>query len=333
MQENEQIQEQVKKKKGIFDKILDFLFVISVIYIIYNIFGYFYPYEANYINNRILGTDINTITTTNNSYYRDYNYKYVQNTKYLHPSNKQELLNSLYTFINSGEEKIIFYCTKEYKNCTKDAEELIYDDDKNVISVIYEFSHPYNDYKTISCGTDKKTNEVRFKVEKKYSKKKIKEIDAKVDELYNELYNPNENIITNIKTFHDYLVNNIEYDHTKSDFIEKKGESDSEYDSSTAYGALIQHMAICGGYTDAMYLFLDKMGVQSMRVTSPTHIWNAVYVDGEWLHLDLTWDDGRYTNGKTFLQHKYFLINSKNLLELDTDSHSFYQDVYLELSN
>ena len=44
MQENEQIQEQVKKKKGIFDKILDFLFVISVIYIIYNIFCYLYTY-------------------------------------------------------------------------------------------------------------------------------------------------------------------------------------------------------------------------------------------------------------------------------------------------
>ena len=317
----------------IVDIVLCIAFLLSISYLGISLYSYKYPYEYNYYYKKIIeNIDIEKTTIKKNDYYREYDYLYVQNVEYLYAKERQDLINIMYTFINSGEDTVEFYCSKEYSNCTNDAKALVYDKNNNIISRIYEFSHPFNDYKSMSCGVDKDTNRVIYHVNKKYSKKKIKAINNEVDRLYNELYDPNLDTISNIRNIHDYLVNNIEYDKEKSDFVEKKTDIDSSYDSTSAYGALIEHKAICSGYTDAMYLFLDRMGVRSMRITSKSHIWNAVYLDGEWLHLDLTWDDGRYTSGRTFLSHKYFLIDTPTLLSLDSKNHIFDRDIYKELS-
>lgn len=325
-------------KKSLSSTILDIIlfiaFLISIAYLGISIYSYKCPYEYNYYYKKYIdGIDIEKISIDkHNDYYREYDYIFVQNSKYIYARNRQDLINAMYTLVNSGQKEIEFYCSKDYKDCTNDAKALVYDKNNNIISKLYEFSHPFNDYKSMSCGVDKDTNRVVYHINKKYSKKKIKAISAEVDRIYTELYNPNVDTITNIKAIHDYLVNNIEYDKTKSEFVEKKSDVDSTYDSSSAYGALIEHKAICSGYTDAMYLFLDRMGVQSMRITSKSHIWNAVKLNGVWYHLDLTWDDGRYTSGRSFLSHKYFLIDTPTLLSLDTKSHVFDTEVYKELS-
>lgn len=318
----------------IMDIILFIAFLISVGYLGISLYSYKFPYEYNYYYKKYIeGIDIEKITIDNkNEYYRDYDYLFVQNSKYIYAKNRQDLINIMYSLVNSGKKKIDFYCSKDYSTCTNDAKALVYDKNNNIISKLYEFSHPYNDYKSMSCGVDKDTNRVVYKINKKYSKKKIETINKEVDRLYDELYDPNLDTVSNIRNIHDYLVNNIEYDKDKSNFVEKKTDIDSIYDSTTAYGALIEHKAICSGYTDAMYLFLDKMGIRSMRVTSKSHIWNAVYLDGKWVHLDLTWDDGRYTSGRSFLSHKYFLIDTPTLLKTDTKNHNFDTEIYKELS-
>jgi len=91
-------------------------------------------------------------------------------------------------------------------------------------------------------------------------------------------------------------------------------------------------------------LFLEKLGVLNFKVATELlsndatgHIWNAVYLDGSWLHLDLTWDDPVSSDGKDYLQHKYFLITSKELENIDTSGevtvseHTFSYRIYPEL--
>ena len=97
-----------------------------------------------------------------------------------------------------------------------------------------------------------------------------------------------------------------------------------------AYGPLINKLALCGGYTDTMALFLEKMGIPNYRIASENHIWNLVYINNEWKHLDLTWDDPVTSNGTNILTHKFFLINSTTLNNLDKDQHIFEKDIYIE---
>ena len=69
--------------------------------------------------------------------------------------------------------------------------------------------------------------------------------------------------------------------------------------AATAYGALIRGCAVCAGYTAAAKLLFDIAGLPSAVVsgiakegdTEIPHAWNAVALNGEWLYLDVTWDD------------------------------------------
>ena len=102
-------------------------------------------------------------------------------------------------------------------------------------------------------------------------------------------------------------------------------ESDN-LDTTSAYGSLILGHAVCSGYSDAMALFLDKFNIPNLKISSANHVWNLVYLDNNWLHLDLTWDDienNRYRDN-------YFLITKEKLFSLDTKEHNFDNSFFVE---
>ena len=103
------------------------------------------------------------------------------------------------------------------------------------------------------------------------------------------------------------------------------------YRSDIAYGPLLQGYGICGGYADAMELFLEKMGIINYKISSDQHVWNAVYLDQKWYHLDLTWDDPVTTNGENYLEHTFFMIDTPTLLATELSEHNFNQSIYSEL--
>ena len=293
-------------------------------------FEHYFPYEYNYYNYKIRkGIDLKKVKfDKKNAYTRDLNFDYVQKTDSLYSTNIQDSKNIFYTFVDSGETEINFLCDKKYEKCISDMHDMIYDDDKKIINYIYHYIHPYNDYKTVSMVGNEKTGMIHLKITREYTNAEIKEINEKVDELYDILVDPNDEVRNNIKRVHDYLIDNIDYIKEEEDRDIQKNKKNKTYD--TAYGALLRGKAICGGYTDAMFLFLDKMGLVSMRLGSKTHIWNVVKIDGKWYHLDVTWDDGKYTNGKHFTSYKYYLIDTDELFSLNIDSHDFNQDVFSE---
>ncbi len=65
--------------------------------------------------------------------------------------------------------------------------------------------------------------------------------------------------------------------------------------SYTAYGALVDGTAVCEGYSRAMQLLLNHVGMECRLVCGiaggTNHMWNLVKVDEEWYHLDATWND------------------------------------------
>ena len=77
-----------------------------------------------------------------------------------------------------------------------------------------------------------------------------------------------------------------------------------------------------------MKLFLDKLNIINYKISNDQHIWNLVYLDGTWYHLDLTWDDP--VSDKNITRDNYFLITTKNLESLDDDVHYFNYDVFTE---
>ena len=99
--------------------------------------------------------------------------------------------------------------------------------------------------------------------------------------------------------FHDYIVDNCKY---------KNISGNPEI--YTAYGCLIDGAAVCEGYSKAMQLLLNRVGVDCRTIVgsrgSEPHMWNLVKIGGNWYHLDVTWD-----GGDQWQRYNYFNVTDK----------------------
>ena len=66
---------------------------------------------------------------------------------------------------------------------------------------------------------------------------------------------------------------------------------------------------------------------------SDTHVWNIVYINNKWLHLDLTWDDpvSLFSNVDNLI-HKFYLIDTETLENYNIEDHNFDKYVYQEVA-
>lgn len=263
-------------------------------------------------------------TPTPNEYTRNYDFDFVKRTDNFYPNNKQELYNVFYTILNNGDDNFTFYCGKEYTDCTKDIEEII-DPENEILSIINNYVHPYNSYSSISVNMNN-FGRITVDVTKLYTQADIFILNQFINTTYNNLINDKMTNEQKIKTIHNYIINNSSYDKTWSTTNEKN----RLYKSNTAYGPLLEHVGLCGGYTDAMELFLEKMNIKSYKIASKNHIWNYVYVNNTWKHLDLTWDDPVTNTGKNVLQYDYYLLDTKTLENKKDNEHIYNKNFYLE---
>lgn len=316
---------ELSKKKFSFIKLIGNVFKVLFLCLILLIFYFIFTEDGqNYIYKNVILKSMNISEIENNKYYREYDFDYVQLTNNFIAEDRQHLLNIYYTVVNSGMEDFTFACGKEYENCLAHVEEI--SNNSHILSNINAFVHPFNSFSSIE--TQFNTNgKVVLKVNKSYSSEEILITENKVNQIINSIKVDNKGVEEIIKTYHDYIINHTKYD------SKRINEHIINYKSDLAYGSLIEGYALCGGYTDAMALFLEHYNILNYKVISDNHVWNAVYYNNNWYHLDLTWDDPVTTSGKDVLRNNYFLINTKKLLELEKSEHNFNQTIFSELTN
>ena len=144
----------------------------------------------------------------------------------------------------------------------------------------------------------------------------LDEVVAKVDENYSD----EEKALF----IHDYIAYNTAYNY------DALNGSYSDYkDAYTIYGVLVEKTAVCQGYAEAYKLILNEVGIDALVVssTSLNHAWNQVYLNDNWYHVDVTWDDpgmSYYDNtgneapssGNDMLglvKHEYFLLSADSM--------------------
>ncbi len=266
-----------------------------------------------------------------NQYYKESDYIFVKNTNNFTPYGILDILNIMYTIINSGTNNFTFYCPKEYADCVNDIKDLT--KDKSLLTHLNNFVHPFNSFSSIEASIAD-SGEIIIKVNYLYTSEDIVLIENKVKELISSLITSDlTDDYEKIKVIHDYIINNTKYDVDNNDNLK----------SYLAYGPLFNNVATCNGYTDLMAIFLTLMGYDNYKVATTEngnnnyegHIWNAVKINDEWFHLDLTWDDPVSSDGKDYLYHKYFLINTEELITADSNitsnDHVFDKTIYGEL--
>lgn len=257
----------------------------------------------------------------NNSYASSDSYMYIQLTNSFEPSNKQDIMNIYYTVLNSGMSEFTFYCPNSYNDCITDVDYI--SNNQVILSDINNFIPVYNSFSNVETEFDS-TGKVTITIKHNYNDSDINILEDTINNIMSEIINNDMTTEDKIKAVHDYIINNTKYD------IDRSDNKINTYHSDTAYGALIEHYAICGGYADSMKLFLEHLGITNYKISSENHVWNLVKIDNNWYHLDLTWDDPVTSTGEDVLEYDYFLISTSELNELESDQHIFDNNIYQE---
>ena len=254
--------------------------------------------------------------------YTNPDFIFVKNTSNFTPYGKQDLLNIFYTVLNNKVNNFTFYCPKEYINCIMDVQYL--SKDENILTHLNNFVHPFNSFSSLKTNISD-TGEINIEITPIYSEEEISKIKSEVNKIINNNITKDvKDDYDKIKIIHDYIINNTKYDI----------KNDKSIKSYNAYGT-------CNGYTDLMAIFLSEMGYQNFKIATTTktsgHVWNAVNINNEWLHLDLTWDDPVSNDNENYLYHKYFLINTEELKTADNNitstEHLFDSSIYTEFKS
>lgn len=143
---------------------------------------------------------------------------------------------------------------------------------------------------------------------------KVKEMkvaaDAKAKEIVQALIKPDMTDLEKEKALHDYLVLNTKYD--EINFINNTVPKESY----TAYGALINGVAVCEGYATALDKLLKLVGIESKVITGTAgggaHAWNMAKIDGNWYYVDATWDDP-VPDRSGEVSHAYFNLSEQEI--------------------
>ena len=248
-------------------------------------------------------------TFDDNNYSKSENYDAFTRVNEVTIKNKEDIFNLIYSVIDSGANEFSVICPREYKDCISDVNNITKNEN---LSFINSFVSPFNNYKKYYVYANG-LGKVTIEIEKKYSNEQIEYVNNKLDEIENEIIKENMSTKEKIKVFHDYIVKNTKYD--------KEAANSDLYTSNTAYELLKNGKAICGGYADTIALYLDRLNLPNIKINSKDHVWNLVYIDNEWLHIDATWDD---PTAYEAINHNYFLISTKELALLNDDKHNFY---------
>ena len=120
----------------------------------------------------------------------------------------------------------------------------------------------------------------------------LEETDKLAQEIVDELITDGMTELEKAEALYTYITENVVYD--------QRYYADREnmpYESQTAYGALHDNLAICGGYAQAYQLLLQKAGITCYTVSgsmgSEYHMWCIAHVGSEWRYFDPTSDRGR----------------------------------------
>ena len=277
---------------------------------------------ANFSNNKAINMDKDNEIEHNAK--RNYNYLYYNNSDNYTVKNQDDIRMSIYNGLNEGKSTITLYCAYDNNDdCLNDFYKVY--KNKSLMSSINNYVSPYNKYASTRYHININNGEVKISldIDKKYTQEEIDEIDETVDNYLNQLSLDDMSDVEKIKWAHDFIINKNTYDEEAL----KVGTGDAY----SAYGAIIGNKAICRGYAEAMAIFLDKFNIPNIMISSGTHVWNLVNVDGKWLHLDTTWDDPILTSGKETKRYDYYLISTEQLNYLDNSyNHSFNSNYYKE---
>lgn len=215
---------------------------------------------------------------------------------------------------------------------------------ESIIKVVnaVNYDHPelfYADFRHLNytitpAGT---VYQVNYNVKFSLRATAIDELERKIDDVVNMVHRENlKSDYEKCRWIHNYLVKNIRYNY------EALKQPDNYPDSFGVRGVFNDKLAVCEGVSKAFKVLCDRLGVDTMIAfgtssleglgTGIPHAWNIVCLEGQFSHIDVTWDIGMSVASQ-YTRFDYFCLPDRcmktdhiyeGLPECTTDSFSYF---------
>ena len=162
-----------------------------------------------------------------------------------------------------------------------------------------------NGYRFVMLGNNVTTIYMEYSRTREQAEQIQPTFDAEAQKIIDKAL-AQDNLFDRVLVIHDALTERTIYDANAPSY---KSEAD---------GPLVYGKALCEGYSKAFMYLCQAVGIPCICIegyAGEDHMWNMLKLDGEWYHMDVTWDDaGTY---------EYFCIPEKKMTVDHTISNPF----------
>lgn len=217
-----------------------------------------------------------------------------------------------YNTLSSAQKelyKIFVSCAENVSEKTNISHLNLSSDD--VYSAYWAFDYDNPQYLELGCGYSYTSNskniiqDVMITYARSTSNISYSDFNSTVNYVISEANKLNSDY-AKLKYIHDWIINRTVY---------KIGNTAYE---TEADGVFVYGRAVCEGYSKAFMYLAQSLGFECVCVIGTggvyDHMWNLVKLEGNWYHVDVTWDDPIMADGSQVLRSNYFLISDSQIL-------------------
>ena len=149
------------------------------------------------------------------------------------------------------------------------------------------------------------TMKLKYNFPKEDIEEMKKEIENEADKILSKV-NGEMSDYENVKLFHDSVITSCKY----------SGDAENP---NNIYGCLVDKEALCQAYSQTFTYLCHRAGINALvvlGVANEPHMWNLVEMDGEYYHIDLTWDDPDRDRNPDSVRYDYFGLTDERIREL-----------------
>lgn len=239
-------------------------------------------------------------------------------------TNEKELADAMYSYFSSFSPTFEI----QYNGSTKRIEKIIeeaYDEalkrDGYVYGHISEHAIRY-EYNKISAKIYGEQSYLMTPEQAAY-------VEMNVQDVLASIVTSSMSNVEKVKAVNDYIVSQTAY------------TNETKSSPHSAYTVLAERGGVCQGYALLAHSMLQKLGIETQYIVGYVgeigHAWNLVKLDGQWYHLDTTWNDP-VPDRKGAVRYQYFLVDDRTMAQdhswiasdypkATSTKYSYYHDV------
>lgn len=157
------------------------------------------------------------------------------------------------------------------------------------------------------------------------------QLDAAAQSIISEHINDHQSDYDKVRSLHDYLKSNLEYDTVAASSHRPNERNIAE--AHNIIGALLKCKCVCEGFAKAFKFLCDKIDLEcwvvsgkgSSSIGAGPHAWNIVKINGYYHHVDVTWDN-QYSDSSSMPNYGYMNLSDDEIAKDHTWNKKHYPE-------